>query len=83
LGILNTYDLKIHHAVKMALEKDAHTPFYWKLNGMTERVNDYVYLFNNADKDKGRKNFRRKVYFFWFLTDHSKHFESKNMNFKK
>jgi hypothetical protein len=52
LGYLSTYNIKVHHAVKLALEKDPHTPFYWKLNELTERVKDYVSLFygDNAKK---------------------------------
>ena len=52
LGYLSTYNLKIHHAVKLALEKDPHTPFYWKLNELTERVKDYVSLFYGEDAKK-------------------------------
>jgi hypothetical protein len=63
LGYLSTYDLKIHHAVRLALEKDPHTPFYWKLHELTERVKDYVSLFysNKEDESKDQNSKFRKV----------------------
>lgn len=61
MGYLSTYNLKIHHAVKLALEKDSHTPFYWKLHELTERVKDYVALFYGDTIKDGEKTAPRKV----------------------
>lgn len=48
--------------MKLALEKDPHTPFYYKLNELTERVKDYVALFyGNTAKTTNRDGSPRKV----------------------
>jgi len=55
LGYLSTYNLKIHHAVKLAMEKDSHSPFYWKLHQLTDRINDYVSLFYGNPSNSNKK----------------------------
>jgi len=63
LGYLSRYNLNVHHAVKLALEKDPHTPFYWKLNELTQRIKDYVSLFyNTSSSDQKEEEPNKKTF---------------------
>lgn len=58
---LSSYNLNIRHAAQLALEKDPHTPFYYKLQELTHRIKDYVTLFYGNDNLSNGDGKNKKV----------------------
>lgn len=58
---LSSYNLNIRHAAQLALEKDPHTPFYYKLQELTHRIKDYVSLFYGSNSISTQSINNKKV----------------------
>lgn len=61
LTYLSSYNLNIRHAAQLALEKDPHTPFYYKLQELTQRIKDYVSLFYGSSQQTVDEDGNKKV----------------------